>query len=93
MEREEGHMVREEFSEDELIQALINALDLSEGSDGYLTMSEMRRATGLSEHAIRRRLHTLNDRGQLQVRRMPRRNITGAVQATIAYRFNAPEQG
>lgn len=80
---------RIEFTENELIQALVNALDFDTGDEfaGFMTARELMKATGLNSGRLNRLIDELMDVGRIEAMRVPRRNRLGDMQKVAAYRL------
>ena len=74
----------------DLVAALQRAQE-QPGADGYMSMRELRRATGNTDRVLLRRLHALQEAGRLEVRTVSRINICGALQRVPGYRLLAGE--
>lgn len=79
-------MDRVTMTENELMEALREALAQPEAPDAY-TMQELCRIVPRSEDWIRNRLRALVAAGRVEPVRVPRANMFGAVAPTCAYRF------
>lgn len=77
----------DELYEDELIELLINQLQLEEQQDdGFMTMYEIADAAGISINMAQIRMRRLHRLGLIEVRKVLRMNMAGALHTVPAYR-------
>jgi predicted DNA-binding transcriptional regulator AlpA len=72
--------------QDRLIAALAATPETSK-DDGYLTFREIMRLLSMSDNTLYKLLHQLEEAGRLECKRVPRRTMTGNIQAVPAYRL------
>ena len=72
--------------QDRLIAALA-ATPEAGSDDGYLTFREIMRLLSMGDNKLYKLLHQLEETGRLECKRVPRRAMTGNIQAVPAYRL------
>ena len=75
------------ITESELLDALREALEPTEDSDGAMTAKEIMVHLNLSERRAYRLIHEMNEAGSLEPVKVRRVTIAGHVQRTTAYRL------
>ena len=82
-------MEREVFAEGDLIEALVNALNLTEEKDGagFVTTAELVAATGWSVRRVCKNLNELKAAGQLELGTVYRLDLQDRRMPIRAYRF------
>lgn len=75
-----------ELTENELLQALLDAAITDGNDDGALTTAEMASALGRSRKWVRSRLRVLIEEGIVEPLRVARTRIDGQVAIVSAYR-------
>lgn len=75
----------DDVTQDDLLQALVEALAQPAEGDGGRTALEIQEQTGWSPIRVRTSLKRLARRGRLQVRKAPRLNIAGSYSTVPVY--------
>lgn len=85
-------MDRKEFTDSELIQALINALELDGDDNGFITSEDIALALDWGVERTRRQLRKLKREGSVEVGRVRRTDLSGRIQPVPAYRLKGAKQ-
>lgn len=78
-------MARISVTENDLLDALSEALPSGKGPDDARTVREMAKATGWSEVRVRKALVAVQEQGRLVVHRVGRQGIDGRAAVVSAY--------
>lgn len=75
------------MTENELLEAIQEALLKDSGSSGHLTMNEISEATGMSYKRVTAVLHRLKKEGRLEIKQVYRETLSGRMAPSPAYRI------
>ena len=85
-------MAREEFTDNELIRALVDALEFQNDDDGFIRAEDIADALGWNIDRTRRHLRALLRDDMIEVGRVYRKDLSGRVQPVAAYRLKQGQE-
>lgn len=77
------------ITENEIIQALQDAVRQAPGDDNAVTTDDILAVTGWGEHKLRRHMRAIKASGRLESTRVMRESIDGRMCAVPAYRIKS----